>query len=66
MPKSLLLLFSMLLLVAACHDKDALKPPPSKNYSQTDTTQQEDFLYELSIAKPTFIEGEQRGTKGNL
>lgn len=58
MPKILLLLFSMLLLVTACQDKDAFKPPPSKNYSQTATTQQEDFLYELSIAKPTFTDGE--------
>ncbi|MEY9970936.1 hypothetical protein ABH966_001300 [Lysinibacillus sp. RC46] len=56
--KKILLLISMLLLVAACQKKEALKPPPSKNYSQTATSQQEDFLYELSISKPTFTEGE--------
>ncbi|KOS62511.1 hypothetical protein FJQ98_04795 [Lysinibacillus agricola] len=58
MPKTFLLLISMLLLVVGCQEKQAVKPTPSKKYSQTATTQQGDFLYELSISKPTFTEGE--------
>lgn len=50
----------------ACQEKEALKPLPSKNYSQTASTQQEDFLYELSISKPTFTEGESIKIKTKL
>ncbi|MGE7927041.1 hypothetical protein [Lysinibacillus xylanilyticus] len=66
MPKKFLLLLSMLFLVAACQEKEALKPPASKNYSHTASTQQEDFLYELSISKPTFTEGESIKIKTKL
>lgn len=56
----------MLFLVTRPSGKKSIKPPPSKNYSQTASTQQEDFLYELSISKPTFTEGESIKIKTKL